>query len=233
MRWLKNTKDNSTMSKNIKKEDINSPENIKKRNDAWSAYYKKHTSRILPKLYAENAKAKKQGVLNILQHQNDEGVCFLPIQTNLGAFLKEEGFSENSYATAEEYLSLDVSSSTDKGNISVRKASQILSILDKPLTDNIEAKFGGVFSYRITLEVSVKKIITEYAETDIYKNLVNPSFILPALREIARLPWTKLSFRTKHDRSSKRKPAEVCLGNDLEIKYATTEGFEDHNSGCG
>ena len=225
------------MSKSIKKEDINSPENIKKRNDAWSAYYKKHTSRILPKLYAENAKAKKQGVLNILQHQNDEGVCFLPIQTNFGAFLREEGFSEgfseNSYATKEEYLSLDVSSSTDKGDISVRKASQILSILDKPLTDNIEAKFGGVFSYRITLEVNVKKIITEYAEADIYKNLVNPSFIVPALREIARLPWTKLSFRTKHDRSSKRKPADVGLGKDLEIKWATTEGFEDHNSGCG
>jgi len=163
----------------------NTPKRIALRNKRWNAYYEKHKTPILKRLYKFNREATEKAI------KLDHFIIDKDIKVNapkyLPYFLRELANSSN-HSIKE--IKVRIFSKTNQGNISSGKTGQIIRILNKPLYGNNRSfEFS---SHSLTLPF--ENLVRESVFSNLYHNLANPSYYLPLLRDIAQLAWTRLEI---------------------------------------
>ena len=168
----------------------NTPKRIALRNKLWTAYYDKHKKPILKKLYRQNREAStsKTKILDFL-HDGSGGGKDLKrnVPKYLPYFVREVICPLNN-SDRHSTIDVRVRSKTNQGNISAGKTSQIIRILQKPLYGrNLSFEYNGH-----KLKFSGQSLVRDSVSSNLNEEVVNPSYYLPILRDIAELPWVEL-----------------------------------------
>ena len=163
----------------------NTPKRVALRNKRWSAYYSKHKAPILKKLYRLNREATDAGIkIDDFQINRD-------IKPNVPKYLPyflREVIQRRNNSDRHSSVKVRIRSKTNQGSISAGKTSQIIRIFHKPLYGrNLQFEYN---SY--TLTFAITSLVQDSVTSNLHHNLANPSYYLPVLRDVAKLPWVKL-----------------------------------------
>jgi len=188
----------------------NTPKRIALRNKRWTAYYDKHKAPILKKLYRQNREASV-GTIKILDFLHDGNGGGKDLKRSVPKYIPyfvREVIRPLNNSDRHSTVDVRIRSKTNQGNISAGKTNQIIRILQKPLYGrNLSFEYNGHL-----LKLSGQSLVQDSVSSNLNEELVNPSYYLPILRDVAELPWVKLEITIANYTLEVNKKLEITSG---------------------